>query len=155
MSAGWRSAEWENADWERAGRAEIESLHEFLVGWLGGTLPRTVATFAQFTGVIAPEFIIIGPTGEATEGMVLMAGLEDGYGVHAGKSFAIRIENVRLLGAMGEHALLAYEEWQEIGGVIVNARLSSVLFERDDAAPGGILWRHLHETWLPNHAPEA
>lgn len=153
------SSDWEQTDWEKAGRAEIEGLHDFLVGWLGGTLPRTAATFAQFTGVVAPEFIIIGPTGEATEGMVLMAGLEDGYGVHAGKSFAIRIENVRLLGVLGGagggHALFTYEEWQEIDGAIVNARLSSVLFDRDGAAPNGMVWRHLHETWLPGHAPEA
>ena len=148
------STDWESADWERNGRAEIERLHEFLAGWLGGGLPRTEAAFAGFAGVLAPEFVIISPTGEATEGIVLMAGLEAAHGAHAGKAFAIRIENVRPRRAMGGLALLTYEEWQEIDGAIVNARLSSVLFERDEAAPNGIVWRHLHETWLPGHAPE-
>ena len=154
MSAG-RAESWRDAEWKRIGRAEIESMHEFLAGWLGGTLPRAAATFARFANVLAPEFVIVSPTGEATEGIVLMAGLEPAHGAHAGKSFAIRVENVRLRGTMGEHALFTYEEWQEIDGAIVNARLSSVLFERDEAAPNGIVWRHLHETWLPGHAPEA
>ena len=153
------STDWGSADWQSNGRAEIERLHDFLAGWLGGALPRGDAAFAQFANVIAPEFVIVSPTGVATEGMVLMAGLEAAHGAHADKAFAIRIEDVRLRSAMGGarggQALLTYEEWQEIGGTIVNARLSSVLFERDDTAPGSLLWRHLHETWLPNHAPEA
>ena len=47
-----------------------------------------------------------------------------------------------------------YEEWQESGG-LQSARLSSILFRRNDALRNGFEWVHLHETWLAGHAPSA
>ena len=139
-----------------AGRAEIEELHRFLVGWLGGTLPRTEAAFAAFASVLAPDFAIVSPRGVVTERAALLGELEAAHGVHGGpgKAFAIRIENVVLRHDGDGLALFTYEEWQEIGGAAANARISTVLFARDAAAPNGLVWLHLHETWLPGHAPE-
>lgn len=141
---------------EAAGRAEIEELHRFLVGWLGGTLPRTEAAFAAFASVLAPEFTIVSPRGGVTERAALLGELEAAHGVHGGpgKAFAIRIENVTLRHDGDGLALFTYEEWQEFGGAVANARISTVLFGRDAAAPNGLVWLHLHETWLPGHAPE-
>lgn len=142
---------------EAAGRAEIEDLHRFLVGWLGGTLPRTEAAFAAFASVLAPDFAIVGPRGVVTERAALLSELEAAHGVHAGpgKAFAIRIENVALRREGDGIALFTYEEWQDIGGAPANARISTVLFDRHAAAPNGLVWRHLHETWLPGQAAKA
>ena len=141
---------------EAVGRAEIDELHRFLVGWLGGTLPRTEAAFAAFASVLAPDFAIVSPRGVVTERAALLGELEAAHGVHGGpgKAFAIRIENVVLRHDGDGLALFTYEEWQEIGGAAANARISTVLFGRDAAAPNGLVWLHLHETWLPGHAPE-
>ena len=64
----------------------------------------------------------------------------------------LRIEAVEVREVSPPVALLSYEEWQELpGGTVV--RLSSVLFRENPAAPGGVEWVHLHEGWLPGHAP--
>ncbi len=44
-------------------RAEVEQLHTFLEGWLGGTLPATADAFRRFRDVMAAEFEIISPDG--------------------------------------------------------------------------------------------
>ncbi len=32
-------------------------------------------------------------------------------------------------------------------------RISTALFGRDSAAPTGVAWLHLHETWIDGHGP--
>ena len=67
--------------------------------------------------------------------------------------FEIWIENFRLRWAAGDNALVTYEEWHRRRGA-TSARLSSALFRREAAAPCGVAWLHVHETWLPGLAPE-
>ena len=55
---------------------------------------------------------------------------------------------------MGDRALVMYEEWHSLKGE-ESARLSTVLFEKRAGAPNGVAWLHVHETWLPGHAPAA
>ncbi len=135
---------------------EVVDLHVFLQDWLTGSLPRNEASFARFAEVIADPFLIVSPRGTVTERPALLREFEASHGVLAtqAKSFRIWVENYRCLHRLGDRALVMYEEWHQLGDA-TSARLSTVLFEPRSAAPNGVAWVHVHETWLPGQAPEA
>lgn len=136
---------------------EINELHRFFVDWLTGTLPNTDRDFARCAAVLAEDFIIIDPRGEVTARQTLLGQLKAAHGARAGTNppFAIRIKNPRLLHQWEDHALLSYEEWQDgaSGTQGTTGRISTALFGRDRSAPTGVVWRHLHETWIDGHGP--
>ena len=125
--------------------AEIQRLHDFFQAWFTGTIPESDESFQDFTRVMDPNFAIIGPNGVMTTLPALTTGLRTAYG----KQPDIRIwtQNHRFHQQWGEIMLCTYEEWQE-STKETTARLSSVLFRRDDAAPHQLCWCHVHETWL-------
>ena len=147
---------------EKACEAEVRELHEFLVQWMTGVLPRTSEAYERFTKVIADCFVIINPGGELTERTSLIGELEAAYDVHAEspnpdrenigepKDFRIWIENCQTRHQEGGLSLFTYEEWQQISGA-TTGRLSTALFRRCSGTPNGVEWLHLHETWLPHH----
>jgi hypothetical protein len=135
---------------------EVTDLHVFLQVWLAGLVPRDAATFARFEDVIGDDFLIISPLGTITDRAALLPEFEASHGVLATQSadFRIWIENCRCVRDLGDRALVMYEEWQSLGDA-TSARLTTVLFERHPATPNGVSWAHVHETWLPGHAPAA
>ena len=133
--------------------AEVVAIHDFLTGWLSGSLPKEAATYAAFAEVLADDFLIISPSGEARPRAELIPGLEQAHGVEA-NDFRIWIENCEVRWSDAQACVGTYEEWQESAGVKIG-RLSSILFRRNDAKRNGLEWVHLHETWLPGHAPAA
>jgi hypothetical protein len=145
---------------EQACEAEVRELHEFLVEWMTGVLPRTPEAYERFAKVIADDFVIINPGGALTERTSLIDDLEAAYGVHAEppnpdrgnigepKDFRIWIENCRCRHQEGGLSLVTYEEWQQMSGA-VTGRLSTALFRSCGGTPNGVEWLHLHETWLP------
>ena len=137
-------------------RTEVEQLHEFFVGWMGGTLEADPDTFRRLDDVLASEFEMISPDGALISRDQLAAGLLPAHGVHAGRSrpFRIRIANYRGC-SMGKTMHLAtYEEWQVIDGE-TRGRLSTALFRNRKGTPNGVEWVHLHETWMPGSMQEA
>lgn len=134
-------------------KTEIVELHEFLTGWLSGNLPRSEATYAPFAAVLANDFVIISPSGEVRSRETLVPGLEQAHGAE-GAEFRIWIENVQMRWSGDGACLGTYQEWQQDSSGR-SARLSSVLFRRNDALRNGIEWVHLHETWLAGHGPDA
>lgn len=133
---------------------EITQLHVFFVQWFDAHLPQTETAFRRFADVTAPSFTLISPQGHLTRRDDLVKGLYQAHGQRPG--WRIWIENAVLRQADAPLALLTYEEWQAHEG-ITTARLSTVLFQQvpaSDATPNGLLWLHVHETWLPNHAPK-
>lgn len=137
--------------------AEIRRLHVFFVDWLGGALPNTSRAFDRCAGALAEGFVIIDPRGQATARATLLEQLKGAHGVHgdADPPFAIRIENPRLVHRWADHALFSYEEWQDgaRGAQGTTGRLSTAFFARERSAPAGVLWLHLHETWIDGHGP--
>lgn len=131
--------------------AEVVDTHEFLGGWLSGSLPRNAESYAPFAASLADDFMIISPAGEATHRAALLPGLERAHAAE-GVDFRIRIENCRLRWSDDQACVGTYEEWQGTSGA-QSARLSSVLFRRNPARRNGLEWVHLHETWLAGHAP--
>ncbi len=130
-------------------RREIEALHRFFVAWFHGTAPDDDATWQRFDAVMAPDFGLVSPSGSHQERDELLSGLRALHGCRPPEQgFAIWIENYACRRVAGDVILATYEEWQRIDG-IERGRLSSAVFERHAAAPHGVRWMHVHETWLP------
>ena len=135
---------------------EVRGFHAFLREWLVGAVPRKAEVFARFSGVLDDGLEVIGPRGTTTGRAALVDEFEGLHGqlAAAADAFEIWIENYRCRWAAGDHALVTYEEWHRRQGA-TSARLSTALFRRDAAAPCGVAWLHVHETWLPGLAPQA
>ena len=134
---------------------EVRGFHAFLRDWLAGAVPRTAEIFARFSGAMDDGVEVIGPRGTVTGRKELIDEFEGLHGQLATDSdrFEIWIENFRCRWQENDHALVTYEEWHRRRGA-TSARLSSALFRREAAAPGGVVWVHVHETWLPGLAPD-
>lgn len=126
---------------------EISELHAFFTAWLGGALPDDAATFSRCADTMAPGFAIIGPDGRLTERADLLAALRAGHGRRPG--LKIWIAQPQLRHRHGAQTLVTYQEWQTEGGR-TRGRASTALFLDDPRAPHGVLWAHVHETWLPD-----
>lgn len=136
---------------------EVVELHAFLQDWLDGTAPRTAEAFERFRGVMGEGLIVISPRGSVTGRDDLLREFEASHGALAEKqgAFKIWIENFVCRRRLGGRVLVTYEEWHELDGNR-SARLSTVLFgpiAETAAAPNGLAWLHVHETWLPDLAP--
>ena len=134
---------------------EVRGFHAFLRDWLAGAEPRTAETFVRFSGAMDHGVEVIGPRGTVTGRKALVDEFEGLHGQLAADAdrFEIWIENFRCRWQGGDYALVTYEEWHRRQGA-TSARLSSALFRREAAAPGGVAWVHVHETWLPGLAPD-
>ena len=131
---------------------EIEALHAFFVDWFRGTLPDSDAAWARVERVLAPGFCLIAPSGQRLERSALLSGIRGVHGSQADAVFEIWTKNVELVRADEELVAVRYEEWQR-RGTEVCGRISSALFRRDAAAPHGVAWLAVHETWLPEADP--
>lgn len=126
---------------------EVEEFHQFFQDWFTGVLPRTPKAFARFSDQLADDFEIITPRGDRIAKPALVTGLEQAHGkLPATMKIWIRHCRVRPLG--NGLWLATYEEWQNKGGE-ERGRLSSAVFREHATAPNGMLWLHVHETWLP------
>jgi hypothetical protein len=134
-------------------RAEVEQLHDFLQGWMGGTLQADPGTFRRLADVLASDFEMISPDGEPVSRDQMIAGLLPAHGVHAGRSQRFRISITDYRGrAVGKDLHVAtYREWQVVDGE-TRGRLSTALFRSRAGTPNGVEWVHLHETWIPASA---
>ena len=131
-----------------AAEAEVVERHRFFVHWFTGRAEP--AQMVRTARLFAPDFRIIGPDGRESDGPATLASIEERG--HAGpQDFAIRIE-IRDSRMVGTHsALVLYDEHQS-GADRCTARRSSAIFSAAPALPEGVVWRHLHETWLPERA---
>jgi hypothetical protein len=128
--------------------AEIVELHQFFEDWFMGRLDNSDEAFHRFEGVMAEGFTMIPPGGSITERAELLHSLRRAHGVFSeGRAISIRVANIQPRHTQNGHLLLTYEEWQDEGQG-ERGRLSSVLFRRHDAAPNGVEWLHVHETWM-------
>ena len=124
---------------------EIIELHKFFQDWYNNQLAPTDENFARCADVLAPDFSIIFPNGKRILRGPLLNGLRRAHNTHTG--MRIWIKNIQELHQIGDLIIATYEEWQEVEGK-VTARLSSVLFQKSDSTSNGLLWLHVHETWI-------
>lgn len=129
------------ADW----RDEIEGLHAFFQGWLGGELPAGPESFARMEEAMARDFTFVTTGGELLDRAAVVEGVRSAHGARPG--LRIEIRDPRLLHAWEDRRLAVYEEWQEDADGR-SARTSTVLFRRSEDAPTGLAWVHVHETMI-------
>jgi len=131
-------------------RREIEDLHRFFVDWFHGAIPDEDVVWRRLEDALAPGFVLISPGGDLLARDDLLTALRERHGCHGPEAgFDIWIRHDMCRHAQDRLALATYEEWQRLHGE-ERGRLSTVLFERDERAPNGLRWLHVHETWLPD-----
>lgn len=129
------------ADCER----EIIELHGFFQEWLEGSLPATDAVFDRFLAATAPAFTLISPDGTVAGSDATAAWIRAAHGTRPG--VRLWTDEHRLCAAGNDWALVTYREWQTNSGA-TTLRLSTALLLADAAAPTGLSWAHVHETWI-------
>lgn len=133
---------------DRQIQQEIKALHQFFQDWFNGTLPRTEESFVRFSSVMGSDFEIVSPQGQLVARSPLLERLEAAHGIYRDQPCRIWVENPRVRQVAADLWLATYEEWQDREGQ-TRGRLSSALFQARSTAPNGVIWRHVHETWLP------
>lgn len=125
-----------------AWQAEIEELHQVFEAYFLGTID----TLDRVEQALAPDFTIVGPHGVEATRVETLEALRAGH-AHT-KSLAITVTDAALLFETPDVLIARYVENHQLAER-TNHRLSTVVFTPDDAAPLGLSWRRVHETWLP------
>ena len=129
-------------------RDEVVGLHEFFVDWFAGHVSDSAVVFARFTAAVHANFTMVLPSGQLVDKAAVAHGLRSAYGSQAGRDFRIEIHDVTERHAADGVVVLTYQEWQFEGPRVGNARTSTAVFVAAPHAPNGVVWRHLHETFL-------
>ncbi len=134
--------------------AEVVRLHEVIAAWTTGAAADTDEAFHQFAGALAPGFLIINPGGEAEDRNTIVSRFRGLHGARADRDFRIEIDESAVLQETTDLALVTYHEHWFEGAEEKSVIIATALLQPGPDAPGGLLWRHLHETWLrPPVAP--
>lgn len=130
-------------------RTEVIELHRFFTWWLRGEVPNTDAAFSLVPDALGEDFVLVAPGGGTQERAALLSWLRGAHGSRAGavRDFRIWIRNYRCRRLGPDHALACYEEWQALDGA-ERGRLSTAVFRRAADRPNGVVWEHVHETWI-------
>lgn len=144
-------------------RHEVHDLHDFFAAWYRGEHSKD--DFDRVERAIADEFAIVTPEGERIEREPLLAGIREGHGEESGIGaeraadagsgggpFTIDARDVTMTDVTDDRCLLTYEEHHAPAGT---ARASSAWFRPSGTAPNGVEWLFVHETWLPDGAPDS
>ena len=123
---------------------EVRELHRFFQDWYRGELENE--TFQRFSGVMGKGFEIILPDASALPRQTIIDAVRSQKG--SDPVAELWIENVRLIHSEPEFVVATYEEWQGRKGQEARGRLSTVVFSRNENAPNGLVWMHVHETWI-------
>lgn len=122
---------------------EIEDLHAAFARWMG----TGEDVFARFESSFTPGFSMVGPSGARLDRAGVLAMLRDRRGAF-GPAFGIEIRNPIELAAGPGFLAVGYDEIQtNRPGPL--ARRASAGFVPAPAAPNGLVWLFVHETWLP------
>jgi len=124
---------------------EIIGLHDFFQAWYRGELDATA--FSSFEQALDENFQIITPDGNLLPRERILQAVRQQHGSDA--SAVLEIRHVEPVAVDRQIAVFRYQEWQSSAGEKPRGRLSTVVFRRDAAASNGLIWRQVHETWLP------
>ncbi|MEM8710057.1 MAG: hypothetical protein AAGG01_03830 [Planctomycetota bacterium] len=127
---------------ESTAEKEIARLHDFFVGWFNGALPETDDGFSGVEDALASSFTMVTPDGNLLQRESLMERLRASHGKRA-VAIETKLRSVQVLDGMRLFAV--YDEISREDGA-TRVLTSTVLFERDAAAPLGLRWLHVHET---------
>ena len=128
---------------ERA-RQEVVELHDFFVAWMRGETPA--GDFSRAEASISRHFRMSSPDGKIEESAAVLAWIKGAQGSRP-SPFTIAVLDHRTIWAGEDAALLEYTEQQYRDGRTTRRR-STALFVANPAAPCGVEWHHLQETWM-------
>lgn len=138
-------------------RHEIEDMHRFFVDWFNDSGMPDEAFDARFAARLAADYGMIVPSGDCLTRDQVADWIRNAKGARPGHRIEIR--DVHILPASTARLILArYEEWQAapdsrsalIATVALQPEGPGRLDSGERASPGGYLWRHVHETALPD-----
>ncbi len=129
-----------DAELERLVAEEIAALHVTFEAWFRGELED----LHRVELALADDFTFISPRGDSVSYKELIEGL---YEARGSRDLRIRIENPEVQWRAAHAVLATYEEWHEHADY-TTGRQTTVLFCIEESTPGGLLWRHVHETWI-------
>jgi hypothetical protein len=130
---------------EQAVEAEISELHHFFEAWLTGQAANTAEAFQRAEQVMAADFTIVTPAGQELNREALVAGIRAEWGGRPG--VRIWAESIRVLAHHAPLVIASYEERQRLDGRETR-RLSTAILREVSAAPHGLEWVRVHETWI-------
>ena len=133
------------ADLAGKARAEVRQLHAFFVAWFRGE-SRMAEDFATCEAAFAPDFRMVTPDGQVHDRASVIKTLRLARG-RSSADFAIEILQPHVAWQSDSVVLLEFVERQYVSGR-VDSRRSTGLFTAEPTAPRGVVWRHLHETWM-------
>lgn len=119
---------------------EVRQLHAFFERWYSGEAESSEVSRLD---VLADSFVMIGPDADVAERVDVRASIVAARGR---RPMQIEVRNVVV---RPELDLGTYEEWQATRGVAIG-RLSTAVMRSAPRLPNGLVWAHLHETWLPD-----
>ncbi len=126
---------------EPAWKLEIIALHDlFETYFLGETDDLT-----RVDAVLAADFSMVGPDGTSSIRAEVMAAITAGHG-HS-SSLTINTLDHQLVASDPAMLIAEYIE-EHVLSDRTNRRRSTVVFTPDEAAPHGLVWRRVQETWL-------
>lgn len=128
-------------------REEIDQLHEFFEAYFSGA----ETSLERAEAVLAPEFTIVGTDGVESDREGTLEMLSDGH-AHT-SDLTITTSDHRLVLRSEEVIVATYLEHHELSERH-NHRLSTVIFVADPTTPNGLLWHHVHETWVTERLRE-
>ena len=123
---------------------EVVQLHDFFFSWLRGEAPA--GDFSRAEAAIGSDFRMISPDGTIEDGAAVIAWIRGAHGSRPAP-FTMAVMDPRTIWASESAVLLEYTEQQYRDGKTTRRR-STALFLANSAAPCGVKWRHLQETWM-------
>jgi hypothetical protein len=121
---------------------EVKDRHVFFADWLAGRIAETALDSAM--RCFSPDFRRIAPDGREMDRAALTAWLAARRGIMP-KSFAIETADLQVVLDTAACAVVGYREIQP--GQTPPVRISTAIFVPEEAAPNGVAWLHVQETW--------
>ena len=125
---------------------DVVDLHAVFVDWFAGR--RGADGLARMEASLGPDFAQVSPDGRRLDRATVVGWLAGMNGRRPGT--AIRIVDPVVLAETGDAAVVLYVERHEPDGGAPTERWSTALFEAWPAAPNGVRWRFVQETWKPS-----
>jgi hypothetical protein len=122
---------------------DVVDLHVVFVDWFAGR--RVDDGLARMDASLAPTFFQITPDGRRLSRAPLVDWLAGMFGRRPGT--AITIVDPQVLSEGADHATVLYIERQDAADGARTERWSTAIFERWPAAPNGVRWLSVQETW--------
>ena len=123
---------------------EIEELHAAFAAWMGPGAGAEI--FARFEAAFAREFTMVGPSGKRLDRAGVLAMLAANRAAF-GAGFGIGIEAAVPLAHGADFVCVGYDEIRT-GRPGPLQRRASAVFRPVQAAPNGLRWLAVHETWI-------